>query len=181
MTRMTRPPGTDPALPGIQRVSVTVVSREAARLLQEVARDRGVEVVIAPDLPEVNIDVGGLELLLMNLLSNAIKYSDPDKPRRFVEIAPAPMNGECAFQIRDNGLGMTPAQLQQLFTPFYRGHPERDAELGVEGLGLGLTIARDCAQAIGASITVDAALGEGTTFTVTLPHSGGPPRPAQSI
>jgi signal transduction histidine kinase len=142
------------------------------------ARDREVEVVIAPDLPDVSIDVGGLELLLMNLLSNAIKYADPAKPRRFVEIVRAQTEGDRSFQVRDNGLGMTPVQLRQLFTPFYRGHPERDTELGVEGLGLGLTIARDCAQSIGASLTVESSLGEGTTFTVTLPHAASEMRAA---
>jgi signal transduction histidine kinase len=60
---------------------------------------------------------------------------------------------------------MTPEQAQQVFAPFYRAH----ADLGVEGLGLGLAIVRDCAEAIAASIKVDATLGEGTTFTITLP------------
>jgi signal transduction histidine kinase len=64
---------------------------------------------------------------------------------------------------------MTPGQVQQVFTPFFRAHAERDTELGVEGLGLGLSIVRDRAEAIGASIHVDASPAEGTTFTVTMP------------
>jgi signal transduction histidine kinase len=171
ITRMAGRHGADATQPGIQRVSVAAVGREASRQLREMAKDRGVEVVIAPDLPEVTVDVGHLELLLTNLLSNAIKYSDPEKARRVVEVARAEQDAGCAFHVRDNGLGMTSAQLQQLFTPFYRGHAERDSELGIEGLGLGLTIVQDCVRAIGASIDVDAAPGEGATFTVTLPSA----------
>jgi signal transduction histidine kinase len=171
ITRMSGSHGADATQPGIQRVSVTAVGQEASRQLREMAQDRGVEVVIAPNLPDVTVDVGRLELLLTNLLSNAIKYSDPEKSKRFVKVAPAEQGADCAFHIRDNGLGMTSAQLQQLFTPFYRAHAERDSELGIEGLGLGLTIVQDCVRAIGASIDVDATPGEGTTFTVTLPSA----------
>ena len=72
---------------------------------------------------------------------------------------------ECTFWVRDNGLGMTPEEAQQIFTPFYRVH----TDTGVEGLGLGLSIVRDCAEAVSASIKVDSVPGEGTSFTITLP------------
>ncbi len=160
----------DDTKPGVQRVSVSTVAQEAARQLRETSRDRNVDVVIAPDLPHVTVDVGRLELMLSNLLSNAIKYSDPEKPHRFVEVSLVQVNNSaCTFRVRDNGLGMTAEQVQQVFTPFVRAHADRDTELGVEGLGLGLSIVRDCAAAIGASIHVDAAPGEGATFTVTMP------------
>jgi signal transduction histidine kinase len=155
----------------VQRVSLSTVAHEASRQLREMSRDRGVEVVIAPDLPDVTVDVGRLELMLSNLLSNGIKYSDPSKPRRHVEISLGSLNeSECTFRVRDNGLGMTPEQVPQVFTPFFRAHAGRDTELGVEGFGLGLSIVRDCAEAIGASIHVEAAPGEGTTFAVTMPR-----------
>jgi signal transduction histidine kinase len=171
ITRISSIHAADATLPGVQRVSVSAVAHEAARQLREMAQDRGVEVVVGQELPDVIVDVGRLELLLTNLLSNAIKYSDPAKSRRFVEVAGAGHDAECGFHVRDNGLGMTSEQLRHVFTPFYRAHAGRDAELRVEGLGLGLAIVRDCAQAIGASIEVDAAPAEGATFTVTLPKS----------
>jgi signal transduction histidine kinase len=169
ITRLSQDDGGDATQPGIQRVSVATLAQEAARQLREMAQDRSVEVVIATDLPEITADVGRLELLLTNLLSNAIKYSDPRKPHRFVEVARAGRARECAFHVRDNGLGMSAEQRQQLFTPFYRAHAARDAELGVEGLGLGLALVRDCVEAIGASISVEAMPGEGAAFTVTFP------------
>lgn len=154
----------------VQSISLTAVAQETSRQLREAAEARGVNVRVTPDLPIVTVDVGRLELLLTNLISNAIKDSDPGKAERFIEISPVRSTGaECMFQVRDNGLGLNSEQLGNVFMPFYRGHVERDAELGIEGLGLGLGIVRDCADAIGASIAVDGAPGEGATFTITLP------------
>ena len=134
-------------LPSVQRTSLTTVARESARQLRDVAAERGVEVRIADDLPDVTVDFGELELLLVNLLSNAIKYMDPSKSVRFVEVSTVPSSDDraCAA-VRDSSLGMDAAQLEQLFTPLFRAHAERDTELGIEGLGLGLTIVRDCAR-----------------------------------
>jgi signal transduction histidine kinase len=169
ITEMTVQRGSEDRRVGVRRVSVSSVAQAAARQLRDVSRERGVEVVIAPDLPQITVDVGRLELMLSNFLSNAIKYADPAKPRRLVEVSAAQSrDAECTFQVRDNGLGMTREQLQQVFAPFVRAHADRDAELGVDGLGLGMSIARDCAEAIGASLHVDAAPGEGTTLTVTI-------------
>jgi signal transduction histidine kinase len=160
----------DHTKPGVQRVSLSTIAEEAARQLRETARARQVDVLIAPDLPHVTVDVGRLELMLSNLLSNAIKYSDPSKSDRRVEVSLVDLNDvDCTFHVRDNGLGMTAEQLKEVFTPFFRAHAARDEELGVEGLGLGLSIVRDCAQAIGATVQVDASPGEGAVFTVTMP------------
>jgi len=173
ITTMTTLHAPDDTKPGVQRVSLSTIAQEAARQLREMARSRNVEIVIAPDLPNVTVDVGRLELMLTNLFSNAIKYSDPSKPQRRVEVRLVPTEETaCAFQVADNGLGMTKEQALQIFTPFFRAHAERDGELGVDGLGLGLSIVLECAEAIGASLQVDAAPGEGTAFTVRMPPEG---------
>jgi signal transduction histidine kinase len=166
ITRVTAGKAADDTKPGVQRVSLTTIALESARQLRETAGSRDVDIRIAPDLPEVTVEVGRLELILMNLLSNAIKYSDPAKSERFVEVALLRHDESVStFWVRDNGLGMTAEQAQHAFAPHYRGH----AETGVEGLGLGLAIVRDCVDAIGASIKVQSAPGDGTTFTITLP------------
>jgi signal transduction histidine kinase len=170
ITKMTTGDMADESKPGTQRVSLTDVAREASRQLRDMAVSREVRVVVAPDLPEVTVDVGRLELILTNLLSNAIKYSDPAKSDRFVEVLPVQSDESgSGFQVRDNGLGMTAEQLQRVFTPFFRAHANLEQTHHIEGLGLGLSIVRDCVDAIGASIEVVAAPNEGTTFTVTLP------------
>lgn len=154
---------------GTQRVSITTVAAEAARQLRDMSDTREVEVRIAPNLPDVVVEVGQMELMLTNLLSNAIKYSDPAKSPRFVEVASVDDPPGCTFHVRDNGLGMDDEQLRSLFTPFYRAHADRDADLQNEGVGLGLTIVRDCASAMGATVSVESAAAQGSTFTVTLP------------
>jgi two-component system OmpR family sensor kinase len=56
--------------------------------------------------------------------------------------------------------------VRHAFDPFYRGHADV-----AEGIGLGLTIVRDCVEAMGASVSIEAVPGEGTVFSVTLPAS----------
>ena len=170
ITKMTAGRVADDSKPGTQHVSLTTVAQESSRQLREMALSRDVQIVVAPDLPDVTVDVGRLELILTNLMSNAIKYSDPAKSDRVVEVLPVRRgDSACIFQVRDNGLGMMAEQLEKVFTPFFRAHASLDGKLHVEGLGLGLSIVRDCIDAIGASIDVTAAPNEGTTFTITLP------------
>jgi signal transduction histidine kinase len=141
--------------------------------LREMADAREVNVRVVSSLPAVTIDAARLELVLVNLISNAIKYSDPAKPERFVEIAPAPSArpNACTLSIRDNGIGIAENDLRSIFARFYRGRPERDRELGTTGLGLGLSIVADCVDAVKGDIRVESTLGEGTTFFVELPST----------
>jgi signal transduction histidine kinase len=170
ITKVSRPSVPADADPGVQKVSLGTVITEAWRELRDAADSHGVDLHVDAGLPDVVVDVGRLELLLTNLLSNAIKYSDPGKPRRSVDVTVDRITeSDCVFRVADNGIGMSPDQQAKLFTPFYRGHSERDTELGIEGLGLGLGIARDAALALGASIRVESAAGIGSAFVVTLP------------
>jgi signal transduction histidine kinase len=109
----------------------------------------------------------------MNLVSNAIKYSDPAKPDSFVEIAPADgrrvSDDTCVICVRDNGLGIPDADRPAIFERFVRAHAHMDAVLGVTGSGLGLAIAADCVRAMGGSIECESAVGEGSSFYITLP------------
>ena len=170
ITRVSRISVEDDADPALQRVSLSSLIHETWRQLRDSADARGVDLRVLGDLPDVTVDVSNLELLLTNLLSNAIKYSDGSKAHRFVAVEhERTTDAECVLRIADNGIGMNSEQLENLFTPFYRGHAGRDLELGVEGLGLGLGIAQDAAKAIGAVVEVRSSPNEGTTFTVTLP------------
>jgi signal transduction histidine kinase len=154
-----------------QRVELSAIASEVALQLHDMAEARGVEIRVSTELPIITIDVGRLQLVLMNLLSNAIKYSDPAKPVRFVEIAPAPAPADnmCQVLVRDNGLGIEPDHLSGLFGRFFRAHSARDQELGTDGLGLGLSIVADCLEAVLGRISVESVPGEGTTFSVVLP------------
>jgi signal transduction histidine kinase len=165
--------------PNQQRVNISYIAAQVARQLADMAEARGVELRIDPTLPELVTEAAQLELVLMNLLSNAIKYSDPRKPARFVEVLHA---GEqqprsCTLCVRDNGLGIPAAKLDSIFTRFFRAHRDRDEELGIDGLGLGLAITEEAVRILGGQIRVESKEGDGTTFYIMLPD---PPTPLTS-
>jgi signal transduction histidine kinase/CheY-like chemotaxis protein len=105
-----------------------------------------------------------LQQVLLNLMSNAIKYNR-EGGSIAVEAAEAP-SGRARLTIRDTGVGIAPAMLARLFTPFDRLGAD---QTGVEGTGLGLTLSKRLMEAMGGSLTVESRLGEGTTCTIELP------------
>lgn len=156
--------------PGGQEVDVGMLAKEVARQLRDMADHRGVEMRIADDLPVVITDMARLELILMNLVANAIKYSDPAKPSAWVEVflSGASDDGR-TICIRDNGLGVAPADVPFIFESFFRARPDEDTGADVRSSGLGLAIVAECVEAIGARISVASVEGEGTAFDLWLP------------
>jgi len=154
----------------LQEVSAASVAQEAARQLREMAEARGVDIRISDALPTLIVDVGRLELVLVNLLSNAIKYSDSAKSERYVAVAGGREgNSLCRIDVSDNGIGIPQHALATIFQRFTRAHTDREDLVHVGGVGLGLSIAEDCARAIGGRIDVRSVEGEGTVFTLSLP------------
>lgn len=163
-------------VPTQQTVDVAALAGEVRRQLEEMAATRAVEIRIAGDLPAVYSDPARLELVLLNLVSNAIKYRDPAKPDAFVAIESDPdSNAHWTLRVRDNGLGISPADQDAIFQRFFRAHAHLDQRLGISGSGLGLSIVTDCVQALGGSIRCESRPGRGTTFVVTLPRTAPPP------
>jgi len=104
-----------------------------------------------------------LRRALDNLIDNAAKYSDKDKPVRFAIVA-TPTG--VAFEIIDQGIGMTADELGRAFTPFWRADGSRTRRTG--GVGLGLALARRIARAHGGDVTLASVAGRGTTATLTV-------------
>ena len=153
--------------PVLQAVPLTTVAQEAARQLHDVAEARGVVITIAEDLPELLVDVGRLELVLVNLLSNGIKYADPSKTTRHVTVTGSlSSDGEwCELDVSDNGVGIPAHALTSVFRRFSRAHADREDLAHVAGLGLGLAIVDDAMRALDGQVWVASVEGEGTTFT----------------
>jgi signal transduction histidine kinase len=107
-----------------------------------------------------------LEQLCGNLLDNAMKYG----AHRPVEIVVAGSAGEGTLTVRDHGIGISRADQARIFDRFERAASER--EFG--GLGLGLWICRQIAEALGGTIHLRSTPGQGAAFTVRLPRSGPP-------
>jgi signal transduction histidine kinase len=122
------------------------------------------------ELPFVRGDLHMLSQLWQNLLANAVKFQ---RPGRAPEIRIKAVAGadDWRFSISDNGIGIAPDHREQVFGVFRRLHPMEE----YSGTGIGLAICKKVVQLHGGEIWVEAAAGEGSTFTFTLPKGGPPP------
>jgi two-component system sensor histidine kinase BaeS len=113
-------------------------------------------------LPVILMDPDRMAQALGNLLSNAIKFTHPgEKVSTRVEMDGQQLN----MQVADSGLGIPPEEQGKLFQPFYRGAHGRRI---VQGMGLGLSIARDIVAAHGGEILLESKPGEGSRFTIRM-------------
>ena len=101
--------------------------------------------------------------ILYNLISNALKFTETGG----VDVAVTAGDPGLVLAVHDSGVGIPPDRLDQLFEKFEQADTSTTRKFG--GTGLGLAICRDLVNLMGGSITVESRLGEGATFTVTLP------------
>jgi signal transduction histidine kinase len=102
-----------------------------------------------------------LQLILQNFLFNAIKYTTSGS----IEVKAEQLaNGKLRISVIDTGPGIAPEQLQNLFGAYTRGETH-----GQDGVGLGLSIAKQAADMIAATISVESNVGKGSTFNLDLP------------
>lgn len=121
------------------------------------------------NLPQVWGDFKALTQGLQNLIVNAIKYGgDQHWIGIFASVAPMP-NSTCevVVTVEDKGLGIGTEDLQRIFDPFYRS-PAVTGEQ-IHGSGLGLSIVKSIAEAMGGKLTVQSELGKGSSFSLHLP------------
>ena len=147
-------------------VGVRDIVRHAVELVSPLAAARGIALV-ADDaaLPDCAVlaDRQRLSQVLLNLLSNAVKYNRPGGSVTLSLDQRA--GGRCRINVRDTGAGIAPEKLKLLFRPFERLGAETTA---IEGTGLGLTLSRGLAEAMGGSLGVLSEVDRGSTFWVEL-------------
>lgn len=152
--------------PEAQRVALEPLVDRLVRLLDHVARRRGVVMTsqMAGDLPDLAGDPGQLQQVLLNLLVNALEAT-PRGGRVTVEAGPVLHDGRAGVSIAvsDTGSGIPPEAIGKIFQPFYTSKPPG------QGTGLGLAICRDIVKDHGGTLTVQSSPGAGTTFTAWLP------------
>ena len=100
--------------------------------------------------------------MFQNLLGNAVKFRADAPPR--IEVSALRDTGEWVVTVRDNGLGVDPAQASRIFRMFSR------ADRDVDGAGIGLAVCRRIVEAHGGRIWVEPAEGGGSAFRFTLPR-----------
>jgi len=117
---------------------------------------------IAPDLPQLEVDPVQLSNVFVNLMDNAADAM-PEGGRLTIQADLSPDRQSVVVQVKDTGCGIPPENINQVFSPFFTTKP-----LG-QGTGLGLSIAYGIVKMHHGAIQVKSQVGEGTTFTVTLP------------
>jgi two-component system sensor histidine kinase BaeS len=122
--------------------------------------------VEAPDaLPSIMVDTDRMTQVLNNLVSNALRYTSQGE----IMLAATADSQHVRFEVRDTGSGIAPDDLPFVFDRFYRADKARQRTDSSTSSGLGLAIVKAIVEAHGGAITVESALGRGTTFTITLP------------
>jgi signal transduction histidine kinase len=120
---------------------------------------------IASDLPTIQVDPDRTVQILTNLLTNTLRYTPA--PGRVI-LSVGREGDHVVFRVTDSGIGIAPEHLPHLFERFYRVDKSRSRALG--GSGIGLTISRALAEAMGGQLTAESpGPGQGSTFTLSLP------------
>jgi signal transduction histidine kinase len=144
-------------------VDLSATARELTTGLQHSAPDRAVAFVIQPEMI-AHGDARLLRVALENLLNNAWKFTRKASPAR-IEFGAAPVEGQTAFYIRDNGAGFDMAYVSKLFGAFQRLHAPAD----YEGTGIGLATVQRIVRRHGGRVWAEGKPGEGATFYFTVP------------
>jgi len=155
----------------LEPVNASELLRECLSLLQPLARDGDIQLVVDDEAAcdcLVRADRTRLKQVLLNLLSNAIKYNRVGGEVRIACTADA---DSLHIAISDSGPGLTDAQQARLFQAFER--LEADGT-GVEGAGLGLVLSKHLMNAMRGEIGLESAVGRGSTFWIRLPRATTP-------
>lgn len=155
--------------PFISEFSLNEALDEAVDSLRQQAQEKGLRLVAHGLDPDINLCSDRKRLLqcLLNLLSNAVKFTPAGEVRIDLQTDRAE-NGRLLIRVSDTGIGMTEAQLKELFTPFVR--LDSPLKTSVPGTGLGLYLTRKLAtEILGGSINAQSSAGSGSTFTLSCP------------
>ena len=135
-----------------------------------------IEVEIPEQLPAVYGDQEKIEQILTNLIGNAIKFT-PDGGKILISVKPLSHDKKegygnmVAISVKDTGIGIPAEHLDAIFEKFHQ--VERSLNRSVSGTGLGLAITKGLVEAHQGKILVESEVGNGSTFTFTLPISQG--------
>ncbi|CDW81611.1 histidine kinase-dna gyrase b-and hsp90-like domain containing protein [Stylonychia lemnae] len=151
----------------IRDVNAKEIIYQCHQILQLKAEVKQIQFIVefASSFPrKIKTDPNRLAQIMINLISNSIKYTNEG----FVKIVgDIDSNHNVQLKVIDTGVGMDKAQVKQLFTPFTKIMSNR--HLNREGVGLGLTISKNLANALGGDILVESQVNKGSIFSVILP------------
>jgi signal transduction histidine kinase len=147
----------------VAEVDLAALLEAVAEFFEPLAEEKGVTLRRGPMHPAlVRGDPAWLHQLFANLVDNAVKFTPAGGA---VELEAALEGPAVVVKVHDTGRGIAAEDLERIFDPFHRGGVSAE----VEGVGLGLPLARQIARAHGGDIALDSAPGHGSTFRVRLP------------
>jgi light-regulated signal transduction histidine kinase (bacteriophytochrome) len=151
-------------------VDMAQVTRDVLADLEVRIAETNAQVEVG-ELPTIDADAVQMRQLLQNLIGNALKFHQPGNLPRVRVLADtnaaAPTPGFVRLVVEDNGIGFEEKYLDRIFTVFQRLHSRAE----YPGTGVGLAICRKIVERHGGEITARSALGQGTSFVITLPVS----------
>lgn len=149
----------------VEPMALADVMLECQTMVEPQAQQRGISVVFPLlETPHfVSADRTRVKQVLINLLSNAIKYNRVNGS--VVVACEISTPGRIRIGVKDTGMGLSPADIAQLFQPFNRLGQEAHAE---QGTGIGLVVCKRLVELMGGSIGVESRVGEGSVFWVEL-------------
>jgi signal transduction histidine kinase len=119
---------------------------------------------VPPELPRLQSDAVKLQHVLTNLVANAIKFTESGR----VSIRARSLEGSrIALEVEDTGIGIPAEAIERIWNPFEQADPGVARRFG--GTGLGLSIVRGLVDRLGGKVSVESAVGRGTTFSVVFP------------
>ncbi len=141
--------------------------QQLVREICENQREIAPDAMIVTDIDKLPRHCWGDEKLLrqaiLNIVTNAVKYS-PDGKR--IDVTGRSTDGRVSIAIRDHGVGIPESELPDLFSAYFRA----STSTGIAGTGVGLSLVKAFVDMHGGDIEVVSTVGEGSTFTIVLPH-----------
>ena len=128
------------------------------------------------DLPMIRADERRIRQVLINILSNAVKFT-PEGGQ--VRVQSSLRSDGLIIVVSDTGIGISPGEIPKAMEPF--GQIDSKISRKYEGTGLGLPLAKRLVELHGGTLTVESALGVGTTVTIVLPRARVVPRKAPAL
>jgi len=164
-----------------EKISVISLVNETIELIQPLALKNSNEVVVvdSENAGEIVTDVVKLKQILFNLLSNACKFTHNGEIQLDIGRLEDGAHQEIIFRIKDTGIGMSEAEVNNLFEYFSQADPSTTRQYG--GTGLGLAISKRFCELMGGNINVSSTKGVGSTFEIRLPVILKVGQPNQSL
>ncbi|MEN8242856.1 MAG: GAF domain-containing sensor histidine kinase [Chloroflexota bacterium] len=144
---------------------LNAVLKESAELMESHIEAEGLTLKwqLTEPIKMIQADPDKIKQVVINLISNGIKYN---RAEGSLVLGSADLGKQVNFFVQDSGRGMLPEHVEMLFGKFFR---VPGSEKMAQGTGLGLSISKKIVESHGGQIQVESKIGEGTTFTVTLP------------